>query len=418
MSAPTSGERSSHQVHRIVIPPPVWIEYAFYFTVSYTVMGPALGLEIPLLAGALILGLSVICIIKLKSVATIIYGPIALLLACVVSFSLVQVLVHGESILGGNVRSYIIWILHVLVVQSLCLRRGFPLRFPLVLFAIGAVTLPFIGLASGGDEMARVDLEVQGGLSHPAGLAVWFGFCAIYFVIVGLKTNRKLLRIGACGLAVACLLIVTLTVERGPLFGAVLAITVALRGVLKRGFAPVLGLVVLAGIIFASGLFDRALSQYTERGMEDTGREELWREGIARFSNSPFVGVGESNVPMKMGNSTKEAGPHNSFLRFALSSGIIPFALFFVFWARAGWRALFSPSGSWDDAFRLPYFLFTLTSLMLGDTGFMNYNAILTTALVSGSGVLRGTIRIANFGLPVDGSRRYRHRAVNTQRSP
>src|SRR5207247_1615925 len=102
--------------------------------------------------------------------------------------------------------------------------------------------------------------------------------CAVFLAIFGLEARRVSFRIGAWVLAVGCLLIVTLTVERGPLFATVLAITLGFRTFLKRGFVPVLAVVILAGVALASGLFDQASSKYKERGTEETGREILWPE--------------------------------------------------------------------------------------------------------------------------------------------
>src|SRR5678816_43744 len=136
---------------------------------------------------------------------------------CAASLIFIQLLIHGESVLGSVIRIYVIWILSLIIVRCLCLRPGFNLRYPLVLFAIGLTTIPFIGVNPGAD-MARVEISVQGGLTHPGGLAEWFGFFTIYFAIIGLETRRASFRIGIWLLAVGCLFIVTLTIERGPLF--------------------------------------------------------------------------------------------------------------------------------------------------------------------------------------------------------
>ena len=52
--------------------------------------------------------------------------------------------------------------------------------------------------------MARVDIAVQG-LTHPAGFAVWFGFCAIFFAVFGIESTRKpVFKMGAWGLMCLC----------------------------------------------------------------------------------------------------------------------------------------------------------------------------------------------------------------------
>jgi hypothetical protein len=362
------------------------LEYTYYAAVLYSVMAPAIGLEVPLLAGVLILSISALCFLRLWSRSELfVYRPIVLLIAFASCFLSVQIFIHGESILDSTIRAYLIWILGLMIVHTLCLRPGFSLRFPLVLFAIAVATIPFIGI--GADEMdkARVDIAVQGGLTHPGGLAEWFGFLTIYFAIIGLQARRAFFRVGAWSIAVACLFIVTLTIERGPLFATLLAITIAFRRVLKRGFVPVIVLIVLGGVIYETELFGPAVSKYSERGFEETGREILWPEAVERILDSPLVGVGESKVNLPLG--TKEVPPHNVFLHLALSAGIVPVALFFAFWCQAVLKSIKSPGESITDQMRLPFLVYTLVDIMLGDWGYMTIWALLATAVGAGLAV-------------------------------
>jgi len=411
----TTQQATGHRRLRItglIREPTVKLEYAFYLAIIYSVLAPAVGLEIPLLAGVSVLAIWGFCVLRLQSSARVVFAPIALLIACVVSFLLIQVVVHGESILDSDIRAFITWIMGLMIVQSLCLRGGFSHRFPIVLLVIGAVTLPFIEFNTGEVEMARIDLAVQGSLTHPAGLADWFGFLAIFFAIFGLECRRASLRTGAWLIALGCLTIVTLSVERGPLFGSVLAITVGFRSILKRGFVPVLALVILAGVAYGSGLFDRAFTNYSERGMEDTGRGDIWAMTFERIRESPFVGVGESKILVNL-SPTKLVPPHNSFLHFAVSSGVMPFLFFLAFWVSVTWRSVFHIQRSEDEPFRLPYLIFIFTGLMLGDTGFMSYGALLATSLVAGSAVRHDNVR-AGVHNTTQGLRRMRTRPVST----
>jgi O-antigen ligase len=356
------------------------LEYAYYVALAYSVLGSALGLNIPILAGAMILVIAVLCIQQLHTAAQKIYAPIALLLACIASLLLIQTVVHGESFLDERIRPFITWILGLVIIHSLCLRPAFRLRYPLVLFILGTFTVPFLSFDTGAVDMARVDLAVQGGLSHPGGLAEWFGFCTIFFAIVGLESERPAYRYGAWFLAVGCLFIVTLTVERSPLFATVLALVVGFRRILKRGFVAVLGLVIVIIAIYEIGLFDQALAQYTERGIEQSGREILWPEAVERIWESPFVGVGISNVLIRL-SPQKAVPPHNTFLYFALSSGVVPFTLLIAFWIKAFWDALRGK----EKLFSLPYLIFTFVEVMSGDFSIMSPWALLTLSVGAGS---------------------------------
>src|SRR4029077_11715770 len=100
-----------------------------------------------------------------------------------------------------------------------------------------------------------------------------------------------------------CLFVMALSVERGPLLAVAVAITVGFRRLLKRGFLPVLGLIILVGIMYQTGLFEKVTTRYQERLTQQTGRELLWPAAIERIFSSTFVtlfGVGEPNVAMNV----------------------------------------------------------------------------------------------------------------------
>jgi O-antigen ligase len=368
--------------------PSARLEYAFYFAVVYSVMAPALGLEIPVLAGLLIFAVWFFCLFRVQSTIKEVFGPIALLIGCAISFVFVQVAIHGESIMDSDIRAFITWIMGLMIVQALVLRPGFSIRFPIVLFLIGAVTLPFIGFNPGDVDMARVEIAVQGGLTHPAGFAEWFGFSAIFFAIFGIESKPPHFKFGAWGLMVICLFLVTLSVERAPLFETALGLLLAFRKSLKRVFMPLFIVTFIVGILSFTGLFEQAISSYSARGLEDTGREILWPAAIERISDSPVFGEGMSNALIPL-SATKLSPPHNSFLYFALSSGMVSLLFFAIFWLRASWRVVFQSSVHKSESFALPYLGFILPSLMFGDLGFMSMGALLITSLVANASIAR-----------------------------
>ena len=200
--------------------------------------------------------------------------------------------------------------------------------------------------------------------------------------------------------------------------GAVLAITVGCRSVLKRSFVPVLALVILVWVVAVTGLFDQAFSKYAERGMEETGREILWPMAVDRFLTSPLVGVGESNILLPIPESSKKSPPHNAFLHIALSSGVLPFAFFLAFWIQAARKSVFHTRGSEDNPFRLPYLTYMLGMLMIGDLPFTNYGALLTTSLAAGTvipyDVMRSLLIVPARARPLVQVRRSRSRPVTT----
>ena len=95
--------------------------------------------------------------------------------------------------------------------------------------------------------------------------------------------------------------------------------------------------------------------------------------------------------------SAKEAtNPHNAFLHFWLSSGIVPLALFLAFWIQAGWKSA-HPMGREFDSFRLPYFLFTFVAVMFGDTAYMSPWALLALSVAAGSAGIYGKQRLVSI---------------------
>jgi O-antigen ligase len=369
------------------IPAP-WVEYTFYVLSSYSIVARALGIEIPLLAAGSTVVLGGLCLRKMGSRRKEICAPIVLLLACQFSFILIQAVVHGASVIDDDtIRTFILWMFATIIVQSLCLRRGFLQRCTMIIFMMGVSVLPFMGFSDQGVDRAGITVPVAGNLTNANGLASWFGFCAVFFSIACLETRRSIVMriIYALG-AVGSLLIVGLTVSRGGMFGCALALTVGFRRFLKRAFLPVLLLVILGALASLSGLFDQILFNYEERGMEETGRIILWPLVIERFLESPTVGVGLSTIGTWLPDMSYPIPPHNSFLYFALSSGIVPLVFYVAFWVRASWRSFSHIEQSEYAPLRIPFLLYLFVSSMLGDISTAPW-VLLTFSVVAGPGI-------------------------------
>jgi O-antigen ligase len=374
--------------------PPRWVEYTFYFSFSYSIVAAALGIEIPLFAAALTVALGGLCLRDMGSRRKEICAPIALLLACQFSFILVQIAVYGASVTDDTIRMFILWMLGMIIVQSLCLRPGFLTRCTIVIFMLGLSVVPFMGFSDQGVDRAGIAAPVAGNLTNANGLAGWFGFCVVSFGIAGLEARRGIVMRILYGLAaIGSLLIVGLTVSRGGLFGCAIALTVGFRRFLKRAFVPLLVFIILGGVLFASGLFDQILANYEERGMEETGRLLMWPLIIQRFLESPIFGVGMSRIMTWVPEADKAMPPHNSFLFFALSSGIVPAALYVAFWIRAGWRSFVDVGQQEYSPFRLPFLLYAFVAYITGDITTTPW-ALLTLSVGAGSGILHWKERL------------------------
>ena len=106
-----------------------------------------------------------------------------------------------------------------------------------------------------------------------------------------------------------------------------------------------------------------------------------------------LFGVGESNVNMYVLRASVATPPHNAFLHFALSSGVVPFAFFLAFWIQAAWRSVHA-KGQEGDSFRIPFLLYTFVLSNLGDLGFMQPWAVLALSVAAGSAVVHGKQRL------------------------
>src|SRR5262249_1937278 len=270
MEALPQRAKRIHFVHSAGWVPSNRVEYLYFFVVFYSLLSEHLGIQVPLLATAILAALAGFCIMRQRSRGKKIYGPVALLFACGISFILVQIAIHDEPTLSDVNRAFINWMLALVVVRSLSFRPGFPHRLTIVLFVLGLITLPYLSFET---ERVRIDAMISGQLTNAIGLAEWFGFCLVYFAIYGLETRRGgVIRIGSWLIAVGCLYIVAITVSRGPLLASALAITVGFRRLLRRGFVPVLVLITLTGVIYESGLFEHSESLYVDRAEETSGR--------------------------------------------------------------------------------------------------------------------------------------------------
>jgi O-antigen ligase len=177
----------------------------------------------------------------------------------------------------------------------------------------------------------------------------------------------------------ASLYVVTLTVSRGALLATALALAFAIQHLLKRGFIPVVLLIVFTWLVFESGLFGQTTTRYSERVAEETGRFLVWPLALERFFESPLAGVGTARVETYVPERGKAYTPHNTFIFLGLSSGIFPLALFITFLGSLA-RSRFSRSRMNEAAFRKSLFVFALVVAMVGDLSFMSPWGLLALA--------------------------------------
>jgi O-antigen ligase len=356
---------------------------------TYQYLGGPVGASVPLLGFATLGLLAVYCLINDSRRPIRAYWPLRYAFACGITYLVAQVLVHGAALGDDYVRDFGGWLLMLVVVHALCRREGFLTRFALVAILIGVATLPFLAFSSEGRAQLDRSAEV-GGLANSNALAEWFGFCCICFVVVGIETTRHSVRALSWSIATACLLVVGLTVSRGTLLSLAVAITIACRRVLRRGFVPLLALLLLAWVAFAGGLFDNVAASFADRATQETGRFLVWPLAIQRWMAAPFTGVGAAGVATWVPAANKPITPHNGFIFMGLAAGLIPFVFFVLYWMQAVRAAIRSTSNHVRDApFHLPLIAYAFLTNQFGGVTFMTSWMVVTLTTVIAAGAIR-----------------------------
>lgn len=361
------------------------LEYGYYASTAYAFFGEAWGVTIPLLGFGTLVALAACCVFTIRrSSVREIFRLLKFPLGCAASFLLLQLMIHGAS---SMLRSFVTWVLSLIIVQSLALRPRFLHRFAIAAFMIGLCTLPYLEYQSLTEDIARVGGGEASGLANGNALAAWFGFCCLYFFVLGLHGGTAM-RLMSWLAAAGCLFIVGLTVSRGPLLAIAIGGALALRRSLKRGFVPVLLLFLLSWVISVLGVFNDLIGYYEVRGAEESGRGFLWPLALERILDSWPVGVGAANAVMPLPPSGYITGPHNGFLYIALASGMIPLAFFVAYWISAARSAVRASDDRLPDAaYYIPLFLYAFLTMMLVDTAFMSpwHIAVLCSAALAGT---------------------------------
>jgi hypothetical protein len=396
----TAGDRrAGFAVNRV---PPPWLEITYFVYLFYSFFSDVVDISVPLLGFGLLAAMAAYCCLVVDSGRQISgYWPQRFALACGGSYLVIQLFVHNETLDGSYVREFVPWLLALIVVQALTRREGFLIRCAFVILAIGLLALPLLTLtawnADGSVTRAGLDRSAgsTGGLANSNSLADWFGFCVVFLAILAIETKRLAVRVPAVLVATACLFVVGLTVSRGALLSITLALTIASRRFLKRGFVPLLSLLVVAWIAYASGMFDEIAVQYGARGTEETGRFLVWPIAIERWMAAPFIGVGAAHAITYVATVNTWITPHNGFILIGLVSGVLPFAFFILYWIQATRGALRSVGEHRQDApFHLPLLVYAFLASSLSAMTFMLPWVLLTlTSAIGGATVARASRR-------------------------
>jgi hypothetical protein len=366
------------------------VEYGYYFVIFYTVLGIPLGLILTggIGSGFLLIPVAALCVVALGLSFMKVLQMAWIPLACGASYLFIQLALHGESMYAMYVYQFGPWLFSVIIVQALVMHRpNFLHRFAWFMVVMGLATLPFMTVSQAG-EYQRFGMERGVGNSNPNAVAATFGFCALYLAIKGYVETRPAYRIAAWIVAVTSMYVVTLTVSRGALVAVAASLLVAGRRLWKTGVFPLLFFATLVAGLIQFGVFDQAIDSYSRRAGEETGRLKVWPLLIERFVDSPVIGVGASRAGAWI-RPDKYTTPHNSFLLFAVASGIVPLVLFSLYCYKSGMTALRASIHDKESMFYLPLVVYTVLITSSGNMDFMAPWAVVSLAVPSAVEVRR-----------------------------
>src|ERR1051325_6976317 len=130
------------------------IEITYFALMMYGILGVGYGVDISLLAAGGLGFLTVYCVTRLGGPFSPVFKVLRLPIGCAISFVIVQVLFHGESIIADANRAFITWIFALIVIKSLWLREDFFHHAALAIFITGLLALPFLDFSYGGSAGA------------------------------------------------------------------------------------------------------------------------------------------------------------------------------------------------------------------------------------------------------------------------
>lgn len=371
-----------------VATPPPFLEYTWFASLFYAYLGQAWGIVIPAVGGMILVLVAVICWLTVGGQAVRLYKPVAWCFYTVIAILAIQVLFHhttGEA--WSEATALVQWLALLFIVQVLSLRQKFLHHFALVALVIGVASLPYINLKNI-DGVVRAWASGTG-LANPNALGMWFGFCTVYFVFWGFQCREPMLKVASWAVAIGCLYVVMLTVSRAPLLAIVLACVVGFRSEMKRSFVPILSLVLLACLIYVSGIFDEGIGYYTARGASESGREKLWSRALERIVDSPWVGSGLGDIRIET-RDERFVNPHNPLLHIALGAGIIPVICFLGYLVRVaiGVRRIMQSVQVGEAALLPPLIAFGLFETMQADYTFMSPWIVVVFGFAAGAGMV------------------------------
>jgi len=121
------------------------VEYGYYFIVAYGILSGPFGLSIEKVAVLTLAVLLLLCLLQLGSRMLTVLQLAAFPIGCGITYIFVQLVIHEESFDLGYIRNFVPWMLGLIIIQSLALRKDFLDRFAFITLSVGLAGCLFSG---------------------------------------------------------------------------------------------------------------------------------------------------------------------------------------------------------------------------------------------------------------------------------
>jgi O-antigen ligase len=281
------------------------------------------------------------------------------IMSCFWSFDIERT---AERILIYFQLASLVWILWDLYTLPAALKAGLQAYVLGAYVPIGSTVANFVAGSKSVPLSTVLRYSATGFNANDLGLTLALGIPAAWYLTVSGSDGRRArgLRLLNYAYIPAAILAILLTASRGALLATVPGFLFLLGSLARlKLFTRVLICAVLVGGLFAlkplipQSSLQRIATTGTSITEEDLGgRADIWRKGIAVFSEHPILGVGSGAFPTAIGSGQVA---HNAFLSVLVEVGMIGFFLFVTVLAIAVCQTMQQPR--WDFRFWLTILL-------------------------------------------------------------
>lgn len=354
------------------------LEPFFFGYLIYSSLSVPFKIFIPSLAGAWLLGLSIVSFLVVEWRKR---GRIFILLVAATAslHLLIQYFVHEMPVSAPYNQPFLFWPIQAMIIYVLATKPGFINRLVFVMFVI-TLALKLNEIILSAPTNALFGLTADNRIEEANSYAASNAFSSLVFWLGGWKTANKRKRLFLWGCALVALLLGMETTSRGALLELSVACIFGLRGIPRKyWFGIILGVVILFLILDRFSFFYTNVQNYQNRLYEDTGRSAIWSSAIKLIWARPWLGYGTgvlggyNKLLYGLGTILPFSTPHNPFLLLWLGSGFFPVITFSILWLITIIKSSTISLNHPLDIDALPLISFSFIYVFLSNLSFTSY---------------------------------------------